>query len=219
MKCSGRARRNRCPHEIAGRRPRNRAQAIPGPVPRHRGPSPGGSPRRAEPGDGVSRPGVQRFRPSADRMVRDRVGRRAEPGPGAAPDGNQRPPVLATRGDGDRAGSEPLPLARPPPRRAPPRRQAGKRTAPTLRRSGGQARRLRDRACWQRVACHPHSAGCLLVNELSEGEARIFNESNAPMIAGQTREDWSFLLRRRLSWVWTTSGFAAVRPRDCLPTT
>jgi hypothetical protein len=44
------------------------------------------------------------------------------------------------------------------------------------------------------------SAGCIIVSDLVEQEAAAYNQGKAPTIAGQSRDDWSFMVRRQLSW-------------------
>jgi hypothetical protein len=54
--------------------------------------------------------------------------------------------------------------------------------------------------CPQPPAGDP-SAGCILVSTAVEQQAATFNQGQAPTVAGQAPEDWSFGIRRSLSWV------------------
>ena len=44
------------------------------------------------------------------------------------------------------------------------------------------------------------SAGCIVVSDLVEQEASVYNQGKAPTVSGMSREDWSFMVRRELSW-------------------
>jgi hypothetical protein len=44
------------------------------------------------------------------------------------------------------------------------------------------------------------SAGAITVSPAVEQQAAVFNQGQAPTIAGVSREDWSFSLKRQLSW-------------------
>jgi hypothetical protein len=64
---------------------------------------------------------------------------------------------------------------------------------------GMEQRRISWGDCPKAPADDP-SAACILISQTIEQQAAVFNQGKAPTIAGVSREDWSFQIRRQLSW-------------------